>query len=82
MKEVKYMYVVTARKWGERETHSYTVGVFSKKNAAMKYADMHTEYRGGKYACIVEKCILDEYKDDKEFFITYRTKSILQELGD
>lgn len=45
------VYTVHAYRWGDRECHSYIVGVFSKKHAAIKAADHETEYRGGKYEC-------------------------------
>lgn len=47
------VYTVHAYRWGDRELHSYTVGVYSKKAAALKAADAETEYRGGKYECEV-----------------------------
>lgn len=47
------VYTVHAYRWGDRELHSYTVGVYSKKAAALKAAEAETEYRGGKYECEV-----------------------------
>ena len=38
---------VFADRWGERENHSYIVGVFSKKYAAIKCAQEEELYRGG-----------------------------------
>ena len=47
------IYTVRACRWGDRETHSYIVGVYSKKHAALKSAAEEEEYRGGKYECEV-----------------------------
>lgn len=71
------VYIVTAYRWGKREDHSYTLGVFNKKHAAFKCADDHTEYRGGKYTCVVEKCLLGEFHNELEEYTTeiYRTKT-------
>ena len=44
------LYVVTMYRWGDRDAHSYVLGVYTKKNAAIKAAELDTEYRGGKYA--------------------------------
>lgn len=75
----KEIYVVTAYRWGNRENHSYNIGVFNKANAAMKCADSHTEYRGGKYACVVEKCVINEFENDDINYTTevYRTRSLM-----
>lgn len=48
------VYTVHAYRWGEPDNHSYIVGVYPKKHAALKAADTEEEYRGGnKYACEV-----------------------------
>lgn len=51
----------------------------TKKHAAIKCADSHTEYRGGKYACVVEKCVMNEFENDADDYTTeiYRTKSAM-----
>lgn len=72
------LYVVTAFRWGDRKDHHYLCGVFTKKHAAQKCADDERDYRGGKYAGVVEKITLDHYsKEDlgnsKEI---YRAKSV------
>jgi hypothetical protein len=43
------LYVVTMYRWGDREKHSYVLGVFSKKHRAIQEGDAETEWRGGKY---------------------------------
>ena len=44
------LYVVTMYRWGDRDGHSYVLGVYTKKNAAINAAESEAEYRGGKYA--------------------------------
>jgi hypothetical protein len=53
------IYTVHAFRWGDRECHSYIVGVFGKKHAALKAAEIEEEYRGGKYECEVLEWTLD-----------------------
>lgn len=58
------IYVVTAYRYGNREKHSYVIGAFSKKAAAIKAAESHTDYRGGKYSCHVEELTLDYFSNE------------------
>ena len=46
------VYTVDARRWGDLESHSYIVGVFSTVELAMEASSMEEEYRGGKYECV------------------------------
>ena len=75
-----YIYIVTAYRWGNRSNHSYNIGVFSKKHRAKKTADSHCEYRGGKYACVVYRCILNEFNNDADNYTEeiYRAKSVYE----
>lgn len=78
MKNRTMMYVVTAYRWGDDESHSYLMGVFKKEGEAIKVANSHCNYRGGKYACVIEEVPLNHYSEDdhehsKE---VYRAKSI------
>ena len=51
----RFYYVVTAYRYGNLELHSYVLGVYKKKHAAIKRAEAEESYRGGKYSCrIVE----------------------------
>lgn len=43
------LYVVTMYRWGERENHSYLLGVFNSKHRAKEIGAEHAEYRGNKY---------------------------------
>lgn len=75
----KKIYIVTAYRWGERENHSYPLGVFTKKSKAIKCADEHTEYRGRKYGCFVEKCIIDSFDNSQDSYTEtiYKTKAAM-----
>ena len=53
------VYTVHAYRWGDRECHSYSVGVYSKKHAALTAAQTEWDYRGGKYECEVLEWALD-----------------------
>lgn len=53
------VYTVIAYHTGCRQEHSYPIGVFSKKHAALKAAETEAEYRGGKYKCEVLEWTLD-----------------------
>ncbi len=54
------IFTVHAYRWGDRELHSYSVGVFSKKSVALKEAEDHKTYRGGKYECEVIRWDIDD----------------------
>ena len=59
------VWVVEALRFGDRENHSYVVGVFSNKPIAHYAAEIEEAWRGGKYQCEVSSFeILD--KPDKE----------------
>lgn len=53
------VYTVHAYRWGDRECHSYSVGVYYKKHAALKEAKAERDYRGGKYECEVLEWAMD-----------------------
>jgi hypothetical protein len=55
----KKVYTVHAFRWGDKEQHSYLVGVFSKKHAALKEAEKEEDWRGGKYECEVLEWEID-----------------------
>lgn len=58
-RESKILYVVEALRWGDREQHSYVVGVYDTLESAKNAADEHAQYRGGKYECVVQQCPLN-----------------------
>lgn len=62
----KIIYTVRACRWGDTETHSYIVGVYSKKSKAIKSAEIEEEYRGGnKYICEIIEWHIDHGKEGR-----------------
>lgn len=47
----RYIYTVRSCRWGDRETHSYIVGVYEDKHSAQQAAENEEQWRGGKYEC-------------------------------
>ncbi|MFW6219835.1 MAG: hypothetical protein ACOCZ5_01345 [bacterium] len=43
------VYVVIMYRWGDREKHSYLLGVYDNEDVAIKEGVKETAYRGGKY---------------------------------
>jgi hypothetical protein len=54
------VYIVTAYRFGNRESHSYVVGAFDNEEASLKQAKIEREWRGGKYECEVRSMELNE----------------------
>jgi hypothetical protein len=68
MKKQKFMYVVTMYRWGSREAHSYVLGVFQKKYAAIKAGISEYDYRGcGKYEPEILEIPIDKYEKNFEY---------------
>jgi len=58
---VKVVYVVTMYRWGKRSNHSYILGVYHKKNKAIKSAEREQVERGGnKYYPEILRFNMDE----------------------
>jgi len=75
----KMFYIVEALRWGDRENHSYILGLYSDLDRAKSAADAHSEYRGGKYMCQVFQCGMDsEVDSDWSNSIMYQTKETYQ----
>lgn len=53
------IYVVTMYRYGDRESHSYVLGVFSEKNIAIHTGLFEEAWRGTKYTCEVLEFVLD-----------------------
>jgi hypothetical protein len=63
------VYTVIAYRYGNREAHSYPVGVYATAADALKAAEIEEDYRGGKYECEVMEFTLgigQEGDHDKE----------------
>lgn len=68
-------YIVEALRWGDREDHSYVLGLYSDLERAKRAAEEHTEYRGGKYQCLVHQCGMDQQVDqDWSASVMHQTK--------
>lgn len=74
------VYIVTAYRYGDIEAHCYHLGVFQDKQTAIKVADSHCDYRGGKYSCVVEECFFNHFFNEQEGYINevYTAKSFYQ----
>lgn len=53
------VYVVTMYRFGDREKHSYVLGVWSDKAEADKHANAEVDYRGGKYKADVLEVVVN-----------------------
>ena len=56
---MKKVFVVTAYRYGDKESHSYVLGVFEQRHLAIESAEQERDYRGGKYYCEVLEVELD-----------------------
>lgn len=61
------LYTVHAYRWGDRENHSYSVGVYSTKTKALKAKSVEEDWRGGKYTCEVIEWDVDQGIEGREF---------------
>jgi len=52
MKMTEY-YVVEALRWGDRENHSYIVGVYDNLHDACEACVVEEMWRSGKYECVI-----------------------------
>ena len=52
---MKNVYVVTMYRYGDREKHSYVLGVFDNKFMAMSWGEQEKAFRANKYSPAVEK---------------------------
>jgi len=65
IKDDNKVFVVTAYRWANKESHSYVVGIYQTENDAIYYADKEEDYRGGKYNCEIIKVSIGDYRDKK-----------------
>ncbi|MBW3783725.1 hypothetical protein GL270_21230 [Aeromonas veronii] len=52
------VFVTTMYRWGDREAHSYLVGIFPTDRAALFAAKREEQNRSGKYVAMVEVFVL------------------------
>ena len=59
------IYMVLMYRSGDRKSHSYLLGVYQKKHAAIKAAEKEKADRGGKYYPHVQEWTLNEQESGK-----------------
>ena len=59
------LYVTEALRWGDRESHSYVVGVYDTKEQAELAGEVEKTWRGLKYDYTVNEYLLNEIQPDK-----------------
>ena len=73
------IYVVHAKRWGDKENHSYIVTATLNKADALSVAETEEQERGGKYGCEVscfncgKKTIIRKPYDGREAFSTEKS---------
>ena len=67
-------FIVTAYRWGDKERHSYVVGMTNTKALAVQYAEDEEDFRGGKYRCEVIEIPLNEVMEDRHIIVRSITK--------
>ena len=50
------LFVVEALRWGDREDHTYVVGVFDNLHDACEACVVEELWRDGKYECFINDC--------------------------
>lgn len=60
------VYVVEALRYGDREAHSYIVGVFSCPDMARQAGKIEEVWRAGKYECQVSKIQISHKPNKKK----------------
>lgn len=82
----KIIHIVQAYRWGDREKHSYVVGVYDTKKRAVIAADKEEEYRGMKYKCAIISTSLNKSHSiesvNDSFTIDWREVEILARRGE
>jgi hypothetical protein len=65
-------YVVTMRRYGDREKHSYVLGVWSTEYLAQINGDVERAFRGNKYIPEITEWTIDanEYDNIEEMVVT------------
>jgi hypothetical protein len=58
------VYVVTMYRYGDREKHSYVLGVWSTRELAYKYGLTEESWRGQKYGHVITEWNIDANECD------------------
>ena len=68
------LYFVEARRLGNREAHTYPLGIFTNLEKAINIAEFETTERGGVYNAVVIEMLLNyDYSDDSGCFEIYES---------
>ena len=68
------LYLVEARRLGNRESHTYPLGIFTELEKAISVAEFETNERGGVYNAVVSEIELNyDYSDDTQVFEIYES---------
>ena len=59
-----HIYVITMYRFGNRNKHSYVLGVYSSKKKAIKYARIEEADRGEKYKAEILKIKINKEYDN------------------
>lgn len=58
------MFVVEMLRWGDREAHSYVIGVFDNIELATLAAEAEKTWRGGKYEYEITEFVLNNIDEE------------------
>lgn len=72
------IFVCTAYRWGDREKHSYVVGVFDDLERAIHYAKAEKEWRGNKYECEIISMPLNASKQNRQHKVEYKIPKVVK----
>jgi len=61
------VFVVIMRRWGDKEKHSYVIGVYTDLKIAMEQGVLERIYRGCKYEPEIKKIELDKLRRKESF---------------
>ena len=72
------MFVVEMLRWGDRECHSYVIGIFSTKDLAEDAGKAEQSWRDSKYEYTISEFDVDLYPKDKvEYYKKSKSLSIV-----
>lgn len=61
------MYIIMAYRFGDKEKHSYVVGLEEDLEDAKKLAQKEEYHRGGKYSCVVDEMEPGQIKNNRVY---------------
>lgn len=70
------MYVVEALRYGDREKHSYVVGVYDELTKACRAAIAEEHWRSGKYECVVKEVDVNHIDERKDHMVLFECLTV------